>query len=1066
MRKMCVVLLLSFSGSTFAASAGGPGTLFGGLWQSFLQVVLSIPAVAERIDVGANDTPFYIPQAKSHGVTTLRDRSIDITLQATHKLAEGEQHQPLQFDILQGPLHGTLDGVAPNLTYTPQSGYTGFDEIRFRVSDGVDGETEATIDIKVEGSYTLFESGQVRPLALNSDATRLYALNTPDGKLEIYDVSQPQPQHVHSVPVGLEPVAIALRNDGEAWVVNTLSDNVTIVNIAAAKPYVMRVLQVGDEPQDIVFAGPEKQRAFIASAHRGQNSPVDFAPLTPGIGRADVWVFDATSSSDEPLNIVTLFGMPPRGLAVSPDGDRVYAGIYKSGNQSSIATHNYRLFGKLSTAYGKPGPKEDANGVRAPNTGVIARYDGRRWRDYYGTDWSRFIHFDLPDYDVFEIDAMAAQPAVTQQYAHVGNALFNIAVNPKSGALYVSNLEARNELRFEGRGERSDVQTLRGRFIENRITVIKEGEVLPRELNTHLSDANPDGSPDENARSLALPLQMQIDSSGNTLYVAAFGSAKIGMFDVAALEENRFTPDENTHIEVSGGGPSGLVLDEANNRLFVLTRFDNGISVIDTTSHTEVSHVTMYNPEPDFIVEGRPFLYDARFSSGRGDSACGSCHLFGDMDGIAWNLGNPDGVWTYNPRDYVNFFARMNAIRVHHPLKGPMLTQSLRGMEFQGPQHWRGDRTGSQRFNGESLERAAFKEFRGAFPELLGRDSEPTEEQMNAFADFVLQLRYPPSPIRNLDDSLSAEQQLGEDTFFNVKTTGFPAPQTGNVAMVTCNECHEINPSIERFGTGTLMSFEGTETSQDMKVAHLRNVYTRVGMFGQHFRYTTPTSRFMGDQVTGYGFSHDGAADTLRSFLSLNVFHVPDDRLDATINYVMAVPTGLAPIVGQQQTLNAHAEQSGHERVDLMIEQALAHIDGNRQQKPKCDLVVHGMVAGSAKAWLMAEDGLFYEGNMLSAPISDIQLRSIAVQEGNNLTYLCAPPGNGRRLALDRDEDGILNDHDGVLLGKADTYVQPADPNAEPEIDELVDAETGGYQREESQLRRGNFPSFRDFWAF
>ena len=50
----------------------------------------------------------------------------------------------------------------------------------------------------------------------------------------------------------------------------------------------------------------------------------------------------------------------------------------------------------------------------------------------------------------------------------------------------------------------------------------------------------------------------------------------------------------------------------------------------------------MYNPEPPHVVEGRRFLYDASFSSSHGDSACASCHIFGDMDGLGWDLGNPD----------------------------------------------------------------------------------------------------------------------------------------------------------------------------------------------------------------------------------------------------------------------------------------------------------------------------------------------------------------------------------------------------------------------------------------
>jgi hypothetical protein len=39
------------------------------------------------------------------------------------------------------------------------------------------------------GSFVTFESGQVRPLAMSPDGTRLYAVNTPDNRLEIFDVS-------------------------------------------------------------------------------------------------------------------------------------------------------------------------------------------------------------------------------------------------------------------------------------------------------------------------------------------------------------------------------------------------------------------------------------------------------------------------------------------------------------------------------------------------------------------------------------------------------------------------------------------------------------------------------------------------------------------------------------------------------------------------------------------------------------------------------------------------------------------------------------------------------------
>lgn len=66
-----------------------------------------------------------------------------------------------------------------------------------------------------ESSFTAFESGQVRPLALSPDGTTLFALNTPDNRLEIFRVGDQSLKPVGSVPVGLEPVALAVRNSQE-----------------------------------------------------------------------------------------------------------------------------------------------------------------------------------------------------------------------------------------------------------------------------------------------------------------------------------------------------------------------------------------------------------------------------------------------------------------------------------------------------------------------------------------------------------------------------------------------------------------------------------------------------------------------------------------------------------------------------------------------------------------------------------------------------------------------------------------------------------------------------------
>ena len=175
------------------------------------------------------------------------------------------------------------------------------------VSSPSAGASSAVSPPPTEPSFVEYESGQVRPIAMSTDGTRLFAVNTPNNTLEIFNITTGGLQFQARVPVGLEPVALALANNNEVWVVNHLSDSVSVVSLAGT-PRVTRTLLVGDEPRDIVFAG-FPLRAFITTAHRGQqrtSSSISGVPgagdpqlTTPGIGRADVWVFDALNPGSE-----------------------------------------------------------------------------------------------------------------------------------------------------------------------------------------------------------------------------------------------------------------------------------------------------------------------------------------------------------------------------------------------------------------------------------------------------------------------------------------------------------------------------------------------------------------------------------------------------------------------------------------------------------------------------------------------------------------------------------------------------------------------------------------------
>ena len=174
--------------------------------------------------------------------------------------------------------------------------------------------------------------------------------------------------------------------------------------------------------------------------------------------------------------------------------------------------------------------------------------------------------------------------------------------------------------------------------------MLQGSSVLPRHLNKHIDYGVVPSPIGVKERSLATPMGMAVSADGTTLYVAAFGSGVVGVFDTAALEADTFVPDAADHIALGGGGPSGLVLDEAHDRLYVLTRFDDGMSVVDLKKNAEVSHTTMFSPEPASVTAGRKFLYSAKDTSALGDQACASCHVGGDFDGLSWDLGNPSTI--------------------------------------------------------------------------------------------------------------------------------------------------------------------------------------------------------------------------------------------------------------------------------------------------------------------------------------------------------------------------------------------------------------------------------------
>ncbi|TDF42169.1 hypothetical protein EYS14_04885 [Alteromonadaceae bacterium M269] len=495
----------------------------------------------------------------------------------------------------------------------------------------------------VISNYIGFESAPVRPIV--QQGNWLYVTNTPNNTVEAFELDETgSAQARFSIPVGLEPISLAMESLDKLWVVNHLSDSVSVIDLGLSIPVVTRTLLVGDEPQDIVFA---KGKAFISTAHRGQH--LDHPSLigvpgagdpqlhTPSIGRADVWVFDPANLGNAiggiPQKIISLFGDSPRSLAVSNDESHVYVAVYHSGNQTTavheavicqgfeddeLGENPCRVMDGITSPNGiengwlpggRTAPGQNAEGEFQPWTSMIVQYEPQsgQWQDSQGRNFSNGIRFNLPDNDVFAIDTSTLNE--DGAYQHVGTTLFNLAVHPVTDTLFSTNTEANNAVRFEGSGEHGG-STVQGNIARSQISLIAPdtGNVRIRPINRHIDYSQLKASPSVKEHSLSTPTQMQFSNDGSELFVATIGSNKVARFNVSELtddalwddEDQEFSPTQasQSHINVEGG-PVGIHLNSDNNKLYVFTRFDNVLVTFDTETGLELQRISMATPEPE-----------------------------------------------------------------------------------------------------------------------------------------------------------------------------------------------------------------------------------------------------------------------------------------------------------------------------------------------------------------------------------------------------------------------------------------------------------------------------------
>ena len=905
-------------------------------------------------------------------------------------------------------------------------------------------------------SFVNWETPHVSPIAMTPDGTKLLVCNLADNRLEVFSLTSGSPVAVGAVPVGLDPCSVRARTNTEAWVVNHISDSVSIVDLTTLN--VTATLDTADEPCDVVFAGAP-ERAFVSCSQANT-----------------VQVFDPASLGTAPTNIA-IDGEDPRAMAVSTDGSEVYVAIFESGNATTILGG-----GAVSNLGFPPNVVDDGDGPHGgtnpppndglnfdppingalptpPEVGLIVRKDANGdWFDDNGGDWTakvsgadagdsgRPVGWDLPDHDV----AIIQTSGLTVSYAtRLMNICMAIGVNPVSDEVTVVGTEATNEIRFEP-------------IVKARFTRVNIGIVDPSgptttsvvDLNQdHLtySDAQITAQSDTGTASQALrdmsigdPRGIVWNSAGTKAYVSGMGSNNLvvidGNGDRAGLADT---------IEV-GEGPTGVALDETRNQLYVVNKFAGSISVVSTTTELETSQVSFFDPSPTAITTGRKHLYDTHKNSALGQLACASCHVDARMDRLAWDLGDPSGsMKTFNQ----NCLAGVDTgCEDWHPMKGPMTTQTLQDIIGQEPLHWRGDRDGIEEFN-------------GAFLGLQGDDVNLTVPEMQEFEDFLATIHFPPNPFREFDNSLPTNLPL-TGHFSDGRFSGGgglaagaqlpngnaqdgldiyrpPRQLDGSFACVTCHTL-PTGMGTDTVVTGgglvdipvgpngehhlSLVSVDGS-TNVSIKVPQTRALYDKVG-----FEATKTSNR------SGFGVLHDGSVDSIARFVSEPVFSMANDQEVADMVAFMLTFSGsdlpdgnrtlgtLEPVgtpsqdahaaVGKQETINSGGANS---LIDDMITEA-----DKAGPKPRgVDLVVKGVFSGENRGWVYNSVSGDFDSDRSGESHTLGQLKTGA-GVGSELTFTVVPRGSGTRIGIDRDEDGHFD------TDETDACSDPADAGSVP----------------------------------
>jgi Bacterial Ig domain/Putative Ig domain/S-layer homology domain len=247
------------------------------------------------IEVTLGPAPQMPPVAKSQTVNTNVGQAKAITLMATDI-----NHDALTYSA-GNPPHGTLSGSGPNLTYTPDHGFSGADSFTFTASDGAPSNT-ATVTINVNnrapnvfnpGSLLHGEGGVVSVAMFATDPD---PAGTPPATLT---------WTATNLPPGLS------INPASGQIAGTIS-----IGAAAGSPYSVTV-KATDNGTPKLSSQVGFSWAIVDTNHSPVMTPIGDKPVKKGSHLA----FKATATDSDGDGLAFSLVSPPTGATITSAGN-------------------------------------------------------------------------------------------------------------------------------------------------------------------------------------------------------------------------------------------------------------------------------------------------------------------------------------------------------------------------------------------------------------------------------------------------------------------------------------------------------------------------------------------------------------------------------------------------------------------------------------------------------------------------------------------------------------------------------------------------------------------------